>query len=361
MTVWLEGSTGGKRPVPAPAPGRKTVADADARCLTIGLVNNMPDTALESTERQFTELLDSAATDIPVRLRLFALPQVPRGEAGLRHVSRYGDIGELWTADIDGLIVTGTEPQTPSLADEPYWTALTQVIDWAEDNAISTIWSCLAAHAAVLHIDGIARRPLAEKRFGLFECAKADAHPLMHGVPPRMHVPHSRFNELPEDALRASNYKILTGSREAGVDTFVKQRNSLALFFQGHPEYDALALFREYRRDVGRYLRRQRETYPPMPHGYFDEHATAAFSAFRECALADRGEALLEHFPSAAAEGALTARSATAAVRIYANWLSHLWSQRSKRHGLQDAPRRARRQSMIPKSVQRFSDKIMLK
>jgi homoserine O-succinyltransferase len=343
MTVWLEGSTGGKGPVPAPASARKTVADADARCLTIGLVNNMPDTALESTERQFTELLDNAATDIPVRLRLFALPEVPRDEAGRRHVSRYGDIGELWTADIDGLIVTGTEPQTPSLADEPYWTALTRLIDWAEDNAISTIWSCLAAHAAVLHIDGIARRPLAEKRFGLFECAQADAHPLMRGVPQRMQVSHSRFNELPEDALRACGYTILTSSPEAGVDTFVKQRNSMALFFQGHPEYDALALFREYRRDVGRYLRRQREAYPPMPHGYFDADAKAAFSAFRERALADRNEALLERFPSAAAEGAATARSATAAVRIYANWLSHLWSQKAKRRGLQGAPRRARR------------------
>src|SRR5262245_8213294 len=112
MTAWLEGGTGRKRQGPAsPATARKTVADADAGCLTIGLVNNMPDAALESTERQFSELLDSAATDVPVCLRLFALPEVPRGKTGRRHVSRYDDIGELRTADIDGLIVTGTEPQ----------------------------------------------------------------------------------------------------------------------------------------------------------------------------------------------------------------------------------------------------------
>jgi homoserine O-succinyltransferase len=355
MTVLLDGSAPGKPPAPAvPSRAATAAAQEDAGCLTVGLINNMPDAALESTERQFTQLLDSAATDVPVRLRLFALPEVSRGEAGRRHVSRYSDIAELWAGGLDGLIVTGTEPQTPSLTDEPYWTALTQLVDWAEDNAISTIWSCLAVHAAVLHIDGIARRALDQKRFGLFECAKVAAHPLTHGIPLRMQVPHSRFNELPEDALRACNYTILTVSPEAGVDAFAKQRKSLALFFQGHPEYDGLALFREYRRDVGRFLRQQREAYPPMPRGYFDEDAKVAFLAFRERALSERSEALLEHFPSASADGAATARSATAAVRIYANWLSHLWSQRSKRRGLHGAPRQERRPA-APVPVERLS------
>ena len=36
--------------------------------LDIGLVNNMPDAALDSTERQFVELLDGAARDVVVRL-----------------------------------------------------------------------------------------------------------------------------------------------------------------------------------------------------------------------------------------------------------------------------------------------------
>src|SRR5438876_3876792 len=35
--------------------------EADANCLEIGLINNMPDPALEATERQFVALLDSAA------------------------------------------------------------------------------------------------------------------------------------------------------------------------------------------------------------------------------------------------------------------------------------------------------------
>jgi homoserine O-succinyltransferase len=90
------------------------------RFLELGLVNNMPDAALESTERQFVELLREAAPDVPIRLRLFFLPDVPRAEAGHRHLrGGYLDIAQLRNGPIDGLIVTGTEPRAPVLSDEP--------------------------------------------------------------------------------------------------------------------------------------------------------------------------------------------------------------------------------------------------
>ena len=43
---------------------------------------------------------------------------------------------------------------------------------------------------------------------------------------------------------------------------FVKQTRSLFIFFQGHPEYEETTLLREYRRDVGRFLRGQQPHYP---------------------------------------------------------------------------------------------------
>src|SRR5262249_23635105 len=161
---------------------------------------------------------------------------------------------------------------------------------WAESNGIASVWSCLAAHAAVLHRDGIVRRALADKRFGLFDCVRVADHALMTDMPPRVRVAHSRWNELSEDPLRACGYTILTRSREEGVDTFLKHDKSLALFFQGHPEYDPRALLREYRRDVGRYLRGERETYPCEPHGYFDDEAKSTLAAFREQAMRERRE-----------------------------------------------------------------------
>src|SRR5262245_54141818 len=189
------------------------------RGLTIGLVNNMPDAALESTERRFLELLRAAAGDVLVRLRLYALPDVPRSETGRRHVrTAYVPIDELWSSDLDGLIVTGTEPRAPSLSDEPYWSSLTQVMDWAEHNTVSAVWSCLAAHAAVLHLDGIGRQLLEDKQFGVFDCAVVNEHPLMTGIPGPIRIPHSRWNALPEQALASRGYSILTRSPDAGVD-----------------------------------------------------------------------------------------------------------------------------------------------
>jgi len=298
---------------------------APERGLELGLINNMPDGALESTERQFLELIEAAARDIPVRLRLFALPDVPRGEAAPAHLrSGYSTIDELWDSPLDGLIVTGTEPCAPSLTDEPYWGSLTNVLAWAQENTASTIWSCLAAHAAVLHMDGVGRHALEEKRLGVFACASVSDHPLMAGLPPQMWVPHSRCNEVREQPLTEHGYTVLTRSAEAGVDAFVKQEKSLFVFFQGHPEYDERALLREYRRDIGRYLRREQETYPALPRGYFNEVAAAAAATFRDRALAQRDEKLLESFPAAFLERRLRPMGRAAVASLYRNWLSYL-------------------------------------
>ena len=55
---------------------------------------------------------------------------------------------------------------------------------------------------------------------------------------------------------------MLTRTADAGVDTFIKQQKSLFVFFQGHPEYESDTLLREYRRDVGRYIKGETATYP---------------------------------------------------------------------------------------------------
>src|SRR5436190_17382118 len=92
----------------------RPACEADA--LTIGLVNNMPDPALQATERQFVALLGAAADGLTVRLRPYALPEVPRTDWGRAYVDRfYAGIDELWGSRLDALIVTGTEPHAPNL------------------------------------------------------------------------------------------------------------------------------------------------------------------------------------------------------------------------------------------------------
>ena len=46
----------------------------------VGLVNNMPDAAMRATELQFARLLKEAAGALDVRLRLFSMRSIPRGE-----------------------------------------------------------------------------------------------------------------------------------------------------------------------------------------------------------------------------------------------------------------------------------------
>ena len=300
--------------------------------LHIGLVNNMPDGALKATEDQFRSLLNAAARGIEVELSLFALDDVPRSNAGRKHIgSHYTSADRLWNAELDGLIVTGAEPRAADLAGEPYWASLTKVLDWAEENTLSTICSCLAAHAAVQHVDGIRRRPLPAKRCGIFECAKASDHPLLSGAPASVLMPHSRWNDLDEKELSNSGYQVLTRTTDGSVDAFVKQRKSLFVFFQGHPEYEADTLLLEYRRDVARYLRGERDTHPSLPQGYFDRKTYDVFQALRERALSNRSQELLAHFPAALAARKLTNTWRLLATEIYANWLTYQLAQKEIR------------------------------
>jgi len=300
------------------------VRASGAEALDIGLVNNMPDAALEQTERQFIGLLKAAAGERRIHVKLFYIPEIARAGAARERVElHYAPIEELWQSRLDGLIVTGNEPRTPDLRAEPYWRTLAKLVDWAETSTRSTIWSCLAAHAAVLHTDGIRRHPLGEKCFGVFTSVARAEHPIMRGLPARVAFPHSRWNELREADLRAAGYSILMRSDEAGVDIFARQGNSLFVFFHGHPEYAARTLMGEYRRDVRRFLRGEREIYPSLPRDYFDERTARRLSEFRVRALADRREALIETFPRCSEE-TLHARWRPPAERLMANWLEQL-------------------------------------
>jgi homoserine O-succinyltransferase len=312
-------------------PANGAARSAESKCIEIGLLNIMPDAAIEATERQFLTLLNAAADGCLIRVSFFTMPEVPRSERARAYLDQhYLDASSLPDADLDALIVTGTEPKAANLMDEPYWAALTNVIDWADQHTVSTVWSCLAAHAAVLYLDDIERRPVGEKLSGVFDFSMAGGHSITEGLPTYMKIPHSRYNELPEDKLAASGYRVLSKSAKAGVDTFVKAGRSLFLFFQGHPEYEAQTLLGEYRRDIGRYLRRERETYPNMPLGYFDEATTELMSAFRAHALKERNEELLTQFPAAITELKLSNTWRPVAATIYRNWLAFIAAQKSR-------------------------------
>jgi homoserine O-succinyltransferase len=307
--------------------------ESDARCLDIALINNMPSAALEGAERQFGARVEAAAGDVQVRLTFYTFPEIPRTEAARQRISlAYSSMGELWDAHYDGLIVTGAEPCAPRLEEEAYWETMTRLIDWARHNTYSAIWSCLAAHAAVLYLDGIFRHRLENKCSGVFECARLSDHELVSSVPARFHMPHSRWNEIPQRMVAASGYALLSGSEQAGVDAFAKNGSgrSLFVFFQGHPEYDAETLLLEYRRDIGRFLRGEYPNYPCMPQGYFDRDTVKKLAAFQKSALRDRREERLGEFPTTILASKVRNTWSPTAIGIYRNWLRHICEQKEE-------------------------------
>jgi homoserine O-succinyltransferase len=300
--------------------------------LHIGLVNNMADGAMGATEHQFLTLLEAAAGDRPVQVTLYALPEVERKPPGRRRVgSFYFGIEQLWQQPPeqvpDGLIVTGREPLTPDLRGEAYWPSFLRVLAWTQEHGRSAVWSCLAAHAAVLALDDIERVRSPHKHFGIFTCEQAAAHALLAGAPASLRIPHSRWNGISAGQLAASGYQVLTRTSDGGIDTFVKEDAGLFVFFQGHPEYESGTLLGEYRRDVARYLRGEMETYPLLPRDYFDLETERSLRALEARARASRQEKLLGEV-SAVLNGVRIHNTwRSTAVVLYRNWLDHLCTQ----------------------------------
>ena len=173
--------------------------------------------------------------------------------------------------------------------------------------------------AACARLDGIAREPLPKCRDFAFETAPRSK--LVSGLGGAMLTPHSRRNGLDRQTLIREDYQILAENPEIGVDVFAKQRGSLFVFLQGHPEYEDDSLAREYRRDMNRFLRREREALPAIPVDYFPEQVARALAVFAERARFDRRPEMMAAFPDAGAFGPGDAPWRKSAIRLYRNWL----------------------------------------
>ena len=290
--------------------------------IAVGLINNMADQALKITERQFGSLVSEAAGDIGVSFRIFALKSTPRSPRALDYINaRYEPASAAMDGELDALIITGAQPQADRLSDEPYWDELAELIEWAKLHTTSTILSCLAAHAGVLHLDGVERRPLPEKCTGVFGFTAERTHPLV-GKQGRVRlIPHSRYNGLLQSELEQAGYVVLSSSRGSGVDSFVKCFGSQFVFLQGHPEYDANSLAREYRRDMDRYLRGETERKPARPGGYFGAEAEAELRAMERSAQEDRCRMQIKDISVIDALAPTEATWREAAIAFYRSWI----------------------------------------
>jgi homoserine O-succinyltransferase len=303
--------------------------------LEIGVVNNMGDLALKSTEEQFFELLNDASRDIAISIRYFAFCKTPRSSEAQRYVeANYEPVALVSRSNIDALIVTGSPPRASSLLCEPYWDELTGLIKWAADSRIPTILSCLAAHAGVLYFDGVERQALSQKLHGVFEFSNARDSVLMGARGDSRVVPHSRCYQLLEDDLVRAGYQILTRSSKYGVDAFVKSFGSLFVFLQGHPEYAIDSLAREYRRDMGRYLQGELPQAPSRPQAYFSEIGNRRMRAFDVKARSNYDSALMNEFPDICDLQPERALWRPAGTAFYQNWFDMVAAPKRSRFTL---------------------------
>lgn len=263
--------------------GNEAGRHQDIRELHIGLLNMMPDAALEATERQFLRLVGASNRMVRFYVHLFTVDGLDRGAAARRHISRfYERFDDIAEAGLDALIITGANISGPDLTREAFYRPLTQVSDWASENVTSVLCSCLASHAIWRHRFGIERRPLANKLWGVFQHRNVhQRHALISGINTRFDAPHSRHNDVSREQIQAAGMTVLTESKEAGVLLATSSDGLRFVFLQGHPEYDTTSLAKEYKREVQRFTTGARSDYPPLPANYFDASCVALLEAHR--------------------------------------------------------------------------------
>ena len=295
----------------------------DIRELHVGLLNMMPDAALQATERQFIRLVGASNRIAQFYVHPFAIDRHARGDDAQAYIDAYYDDFETLVADgLDALIVTGANPAQEDLRAEPFWEPLVEVLDWASENVCSVICSCLATHAHFKIRHGIERVRLPEKRWGVYSHRVLEReHPLVSDINTRFDAPHSHVYDLSPAQFREAGTIVLAESEEAGVHLAVSADGLRFVYFQGHPEYDATSLMKEYKREVGRAAAGTRD-YPPFPVSYFDGEASALLAEYRSVlmAAAAAGDEL-PAFPERAVVARVDNTWADTGKAIFNNWL----------------------------------------
>lgn len=296
----------------------------DPRERHIGVLNMMPDAALEITERQFLRLIANCGQPVRFYAHFFSVGCLPRSGAAQAHIAEhYATAEQLRERRLDALIISGANVSNPALDREPFWNPLREIIDWAQEHVHSILCSCLATHALVKQLYGIERRPLKRKKWGVYSHRVTHrSHRLLKGINTRFDVPHSRFNEITREQFEAAGLHVLAESDQAGVHLAVSPDQSRLVFFQGHPEYDRNSLLKEYKREIHRYLDGEISERPPYPDNYFSPHVAEIVDSYLDEAIRarTRGDST-PAFPEGEIEPHLHNTWGDTGKALFANWI----------------------------------------
>ncbi len=305
----------------------------DIRELHIGLLNMMPDASLKATERQFLRLVGDCNQIVQFYVHLFTVPEIVRSNETQQWIDDYyEDFDSIKTHGLDALIISGANPITDNLEHESFWPMLTEVIDWASENVTSVLCACLATHAVLQFLYDIKRQPLLKKKWGVFEHRLTDKnHPLVRHMNTRFDVVHSRFNQVGTEQILSKGLIPLAVSEDADLHLAVSSDGFRFVFFQGHPEYDGLSLFKEYQREVRRWFDNKRTDYPPFPENYFSEETQSILNQFKKrVSSAKSNKKIFPDWPSKNIIEQLDNTWRDTALSIYNNWLGLVYRLTNK-------------------------------
>lgn len=315
--------------------GRDIVAPDEVRAtmptLRIGLLNLMPDAALQATERQFLRLIDAYGRAANLYVLPFTVEAGDRAAIAREHIKTYySNFAGLQAGGLDALIITGANPARDDITTEPFWRPMLEVIDWGREHGCSTLCSCLATHAVLHYYHDKMRVELPERQWGVYDHEiLVPEHPLLAGLSAPMSAPHSHRFAIARKDMEAAGLTVLVDSAEAGVHLAVGADSQRLVLFQGHPEYDAVSLLKEYKREVQRFLTGNRQSYPSFPENYFDEAAMRRLDEYqRQVTECDFEQSTLPVFPEAELTGRCTDTWSQAGRVIYRNWLGALVSRK---------------------------------
>ncbi|MDR1797216.1 MAG: homoserine O-succinyltransferase [Clostridiales Family XIII bacterium] len=228
----------------------RRAAKQDIRPLVIAVVNLMP--LKEVTETQLIRLL--ANSPLQVELELLTLSSHTFTHVDPLHMETfYRRFVDIEKKRYDAMIITGAPIETIPFEEVDYWEELKEIMDYASENVFSTLYLCWGGQAGLYHHYGIDKQVLGKKLFGVFKHRIHDKkHVLTRGFDEEFFVPHSRWADVPREAiLEHPDLKILADSEEAGVH-MIATRNKRRIFLQGHCEYDWDTLKHEYERDLAK-------------------------------------------------------------------------------------------------------------
>ena len=163
-------------------------------------------------------------------------------------------------------------------------------------------------------------------------------HPLTGAQGCARLVPHSRYNGVLQDDLQFAGYDVLTSSSVHGVDSFTKSFGSQFVFLQGHPEYEAVSLAREYRRDMGLYVRGDTDRSPARPKGYFTAEAETELRNLERQAREDCRRLTLEELTKIDALAPTEASWRNAATSFYSGWIELITTATGSANASQNEP-----------------------